>query len=127
MSTVAVAGDGVELFFAAIILLVLTWITVLMRIGVRVWRKVFGADDYLMVAGQVRGSGAGPVQWSVGLITNPQVLFTVTAALCIVACYHGSGQRAKDLPPLTIAKGVKVRAGVPVLRPRLISADFLYR
>lgn len=52
-STVAVAGDGVALFYAAIILLVLTWITVSMRVCVRVWRKVLGMDDYLMVAGLV--------------------------------------------------------------------------
>lgn len=51
--TVAVAGDGVQLFYAAIILLVLTWITVSMRVCVRLWRKVLGMDDYLMIAGLV--------------------------------------------------------------------------
>ena len=53
MSSVAVAGDGVALLYAAIILLVLTWTTVSMRVCVRVWRKVLGMDDYLMVAGLV--------------------------------------------------------------------------
>lgn len=41
------------LLYAAIILLVLAWITVSMRVCVRIWRKVFGMDDYLMVAGLV--------------------------------------------------------------------------
>jgi hypothetical protein len=40
MTTVAVAGDGVALLYCAIILLVLSWITFLMRVGVRLWRKV---------------------------------------------------------------------------------------
>lgn len=53
MSTVAVGGDGVALLYAAIILLVLTWITVSMRVCVRLWRKVLGADDYLMIVGLV--------------------------------------------------------------------------
>jgi hypothetical protein len=53
MSTVAVAGDGVALLYAAIILMVLSWITVSMRVAVRVWRKVLGMDDYLMVIGLV--------------------------------------------------------------------------
>lgn len=54
MTTVAVAGDGVALLYAAIILLVLTWVTVSIRVCVRIWRKVLGMDDYLMVVGLVR-------------------------------------------------------------------------
>jgi hypothetical protein len=56
MGTVAVAGDGVALLYCAILLLVLTWITFLMRVGVRVWRKAFGMDDYFMLAGMVSNS-----------------------------------------------------------------------
>ena len=52
-STVEVAGDGVALLYAAIILLTLTWITVSMRVCVRIWRKVLGMDDFLMVVGLV--------------------------------------------------------------------------
>lgn len=54
MSTVPVAGDGVVLLYASIILLVLTWITVLLRVCVRIWRRVLGMDDYLMIVGLVR-------------------------------------------------------------------------
>jgi len=54
MNTVPVAGDGVVLLYASIILLVLTWITVLMRVCVRIWRRVLGMDDYLMMVGLVR-------------------------------------------------------------------------
>ena len=54
MSTVPVAGDGVALLYAAITLLVLTWVTVSLRVCVRIWRKVLGMDDYLMVVGLVR-------------------------------------------------------------------------
>lgn len=53
MSTIPVAGDGVPLLYAAIILLVLSWITVSMRVCVRIWRKVLGLDDYLMGVGLV--------------------------------------------------------------------------
>jgi hypothetical protein len=53
MGTVAVGGDGVALLYCAIILLVLTWITFFMRVGVRVWRKAFGMDDYFMLVGIV--------------------------------------------------------------------------
>lgn len=41
------------LLYAAIILLVLTWVTVSMRVCVRIWRKVLGMDDHLMVVGLV--------------------------------------------------------------------------
>lgn len=53
MGTVSVAGDGVALLYCAIILLVLSWITVSLRVCVRVWRKVLGMDDFLMMIGLV--------------------------------------------------------------------------
>ncbi|PSN59575.1 hypothetical protein BS50DRAFT_614559 [Corynespora cassiicola Philippines] len=88
MGTVAVAGDGVALLYGAIILLTLSWVVFTMRVGVRVWRKAFGMDDYLMVVGIV--------------------LFSVMASLCIVCCYYGSGQLARYLPTLAMAKGIKL-------------------
>lgn len=54
MGTIAVAGDGVALYYGAIILLVLAWITFTMRVGVRIWRKAFGMDDCFMLVGIVR-------------------------------------------------------------------------
>jgi hypothetical protein len=39
---------------------------------------------------------------------SSQVLFSVTAALCIVCTHYGSGQFARNVPPLTMAKGIKV-------------------
>ncbi|KAF2853525.1 hypothetical protein T440DRAFT_515652 [Plenodomus tracheiphilus IPT5] len=86
--TVEVKGDGVALLYGAIILLVLSWVVFCMRVGVRVWRKAFGLDDHFMFVGIL--------------------LFSVTAALCIVCCFYGSGQFARDIPPLTIAKGIKL-------------------
>ena len=53
MGSVNVAGDGVALLYCSIILLVLSWITVAMRVGVRIWRKVLGMDDYIMILGLV--------------------------------------------------------------------------
>jgi hypothetical protein len=53
MSTIEVAGDGVALLYGAIILLVLSWVTFTMRAGVRLWRKAFGLDDYIMLVGIV--------------------------------------------------------------------------
>lgn len=53
MTTIEVAGDGVALFYGAIILLVLSWVTFTMRAGVRIWRKAFGVDDIFMLIGIV--------------------------------------------------------------------------
>lgn len=53
MTTIEVAGDGVALFYGAIILLVLSWVTFTMRAGVRLWRKALGVDDYFMLIGIV--------------------------------------------------------------------------
>jgi hypothetical protein len=107
MGTVEVAGDGVALWYGAVIFLVLSWITFFMRVGVRVWRKAFGMDDIFMLIGIVR---AHTTDWSKEWANiYRQILFSVTAALCIVCCYYGSGQSALVLPPLTTARGVKVR------------------
>ncbi|KAH8816708.1 hypothetical protein F5884DRAFT_230253 [Xylogone sp. PMI_703] len=81
-------GDGVPLFHASIILLCLTWITFLARIGVRIWRQALGLDDMLMFIGIL--------------------LFTVTASLCIVCCFYGSGQLAAALQPSDIMQGTKL-------------------
>jgi hypothetical protein len=53
MTTVEVARDGVALLYCAIILLVLSWIVFSMRVGVRMWRKAWGMDDYFMLVGTV--------------------------------------------------------------------------
>ncbi|KAF2833879.1 hypothetical protein CC86DRAFT_462135 [Ophiobolus disseminans] len=88
MGAVEVAGDGVALYYGAIVLLVLSWIVFPIRVGVRTWRKTWGLDDYFMLVGIV--------------------LFSVTAALCIACCFYGSGQFARALSLLTIARGVKM-------------------
>jgi len=53
VATIEVAGDGVALLYGAIVLLVLSWIVFSLRVTVRVWRKAFGLDDYIMLAGIV--------------------------------------------------------------------------
>lgn len=110
------AGDGVELLLASIVLLVLTWLTFVLRMSVRVWRKSFGWDDILMFLGLVRvqlGIGiAYPLPKTQNHSPNAlfrQLLFTVTASLCIVCCYLGSGQLAAVIPPPEIMRGTKVR------------------
>jgi hypothetical protein len=106
MTTVTVARDGVALLYCAIILLVLSWVVFSMRVGVRIWRKAWGMDDYLMFVGTV---SAQYHQYGIQPINSLfKVLFSVTAALCIVCCYYGSGQFARELPPATISKGIKV-------------------
>ena len=47
-------GDGIALFYAAIVLLALSWITCVLRAGVRIWRATLGLDDILMGIGLVR-------------------------------------------------------------------------
>ncbi|KAM0258022.1 hypothetical protein ACHAQJ_004065 [Trichoderma viride] len=81
-------GDGVQLLYASILLLILAWLTFITRMSVRVWRKASGWDDILMF---------------IGLL-----LFTVTASLCIVCCFYGSGQLAANLPPIAIMRGTKL-------------------
>ncbi|KAG9240188.1 hypothetical protein BJ878DRAFT_527641 [Calycina marina] len=80
-------GDGLSLLIASIVFLTLCWLTFAMRVWVRVWRKAFGADDWAMLIGIV--------------------LFTVTASLCIVCSFLGSGQFAVDIPPVEQMKGIK--------------------
>ncbi|KAL6867082.1 hypothetical protein J3F83DRAFT_739931 [Trichoderma novae-zelandiae] len=82
------AGDGVSLLYASIVLIALAWITFAGRISVRFWRKSAGWDDILMLIGIL--------------------LFTVTACLCIVCCFLGSGQLAAALKPSEIMKGTKL-------------------
>ena len=53
MEYTAIAGDGATLFYGAIIFLALSWMFFLMRVGVRVWRKAWGLDDYFMLVGIV--------------------------------------------------------------------------
>lgn len=48
------AGDGQALFQASIVLLVLSWVTFITRVVVRVQRKALGIDDLLMCIGIVR-------------------------------------------------------------------------
>jgi hypothetical protein len=52
MTATPVAGSGVALLYAAIVLLVLTF-TFILRCWVRVVRKTWGSDDYLMLIGLV--------------------------------------------------------------------------
>ncbi|KKO98285.1 hypothetical protein THAR02_09608 [Trichoderma harzianum] len=82
------AGDGLQLLHASIVLIILAWLTFIARTSVRVWRKALGWDDILMF---------------IGLL-----LFTVTASLCIVCSYLGSGQLAAKLHPSDIMKGTKL-------------------
>ncbi|KFY00763.1 hypothetical protein V490_01210 [Pseudogymnoascus sp. VKM F-3557] len=82
------AGDGVPLLYTSIVLLVVTWLTFTTRVAVRIWRKNSGGDDLLMGIGQL--------------------LFTVTACLCIVCSFLGSGQLSASIPPNEMMKGVKL-------------------
>ncbi|KAL7952941.1 hypothetical protein V8C34DRAFT_318616 [Trichoderma compactum] len=82
------AGDGLQLLHASIVLIILAWLTFIARTSVRLWRKALGWDDILMF---------------IGLL-----LFTVTASLCIVCSYLGSGQLAAKLHSSDIMKGTKL-------------------
>lgn len=55
METTVVAGGGVLLLRSSIIYVVLIWVVFLMRVAVRLSRKAFGLDDYLMSIGVVCG------------------------------------------------------------------------
>ena len=108
MTTVAPVGDGVALLYCAIVLLVLSWVTFLLRIGVRVWRKAWGMDDYLMLLGIVSGHSSATNGYNRSHMR--QLLSSVTASICIVCSFYGSGQFSRDLPPATMAVGIKVSA-----------------
>ncbi|KAK8029924.1 hypothetical protein PG993_011215 [Apiospora rasikravindrae] len=85
---VNVVGDGVPLLYLTIILLVLSWLTFVTRVGVRRWIHGFGTDDWLMGGGLV--------------------LYTVTAALVIVCCFYGAGQYSAALTVGDIQTGTKL-------------------
>ncbi|KAH7355116.1 hypothetical protein BKA65DRAFT_395065 [Rhexocercosporidium sp. MPI-PUGE-AT-0058] len=88
MVTVDPKGDGIALLYTSIVFLVVAWLTFVARVGVRVWRKALGMDDYVMAVGLA--------------------LFTVTASLCIVCSFYGSGQMAAVLPASTKMRGIKL-------------------
>ncbi|KAF8849496.1 hypothetical protein BDZ45DRAFT_809889 [Acephala macrosclerotiorum] len=88
MVTVSPRDDGIALLYTSIVFLALSWLTFITRVVVRVWRKALGLDDFAML---------------IGLL-----LFTVTASLCIVCSFYGSGQLADVLPASTKMKGTKL-------------------
>lgn len=106
VKSVTPKGDGLALFIACVVLIVISWITVITRIGVRVWKKVLGADDWIMVAGLVYITR---FMFFTYMLMQLQVLFTVTALLCATSTFYGSGQKAAVLPADTKMKGIKVR------------------
>jgi len=103
-------GDGVPLLYTSIVLLVLTWLTCMLRGGVRIWRKALGLDDLLMFIGLVRLQCPFLFLKAAKAYSTDslQLLFTVTASLCIVCVFYGSGQFTATINPVDNAKGIKV-------------------
>jgi hypothetical protein len=48
-----VAGEGVPLLWITIVMLILSWIFLSARLGVRKWKNNLGLDDWLMFGGLV--------------------------------------------------------------------------
>jgi len=88
MITVKVAGDGLTFLYGTIIFLVMSWVVIIMRVGVRLWRKALWMDDYIMCIGLA--------------------CFSVTASLGVACCYLGSGQHSRHLPHEAIQLGTKL-------------------
>ncbi|KAI1064900.1 hypothetical protein LB507_001265 [Fusarium sp. FIESC RH6] len=85
---VKVAGDGVALLYACIIMLTLAWVFAMLRLGVRKWKNNFGLDDWLMFVGLA--------------------LYSVTVGLVIRCCFYGAGQKSKNLEPYDMMMGTKL-------------------
>ncbi|KAF2995293.1 hypothetical protein G7054_g9972 [Neopestalotiopsis clavispora] len=81
-------GDGVILLYVTSVMLVLSWIVLIARFGVRKWINAIGTDDILM---------------AVGLM-----LYSVTASLVIVCCFYGAGQYAKYIDAPDKMQGTKL-------------------
>lgn len=107
------AGDGLTLFIIVIVMLVLSWVTVVTRIVVRqVLIKQFGGDDWLMAIGLV--SRKAPFDQEKYLLKSyPKILFTVTAGLLFAFIYFGGGYHSAELTPETISLGTKVGNSLP--------------
>ncbi|KAI1078156.1 hypothetical protein F5B20DRAFT_549533 [Whalleya microplaca] len=82
------AGEGVVLLWLTCLMLALSWSFVFARIGVRIWIKAFGIDDWLMCTGLI--------------------LYSVTCGLVIACCFYGAGQHSKDLNKPIIMQGTKL-------------------
>ncbi|KAK9419724.1 hypothetical protein SUNI508_07210 [Seiridium unicorne] len=80
-------GDGVVLLYVTIVMLTLSWITLVARLGVRRRINAFGSDDWLMFAGLI--------------------LYSVTSSLVIVCCFYGAGQHSDALTTADIRQGTK--------------------
>ncbi|KAF5002378.1 hypothetical protein FGRMN_390 [Fusarium graminum] len=82
------AGEGVPLFYITIVMLTLSWLFASARLGVRIWKRNFGLDDWLMF---------------VGLI-----LYSVTTSLVITCCFFGAGQKRAELDAEDVMQGTKL-------------------
>lgn len=104
-------GDGVALLYTSIVLLTLSWVVFIPRVAVRIWRKALGTDDYVMFCGLVSFQFRVISNLIFRFLSSSntfQLLYSVTASLCIVCSFLGSGQLAAALTPAVIQKGTKV-------------------
>ncbi|PGH11554.1 hypothetical protein AJ79_04812 [Helicocarpus griseus UAMH5409] len=85
--TVKPAGDGLILLIVTILMLVISYLTVIARLFVRHLIKQSGSDDWLMVVGLV--------------------FFTVCSGLIITFIYHGGGYSSADISFETNMLGTK--------------------
>ncbi|KAK8079035.1 hypothetical protein PG994_002842 [Apiospora phragmitis] len=88
LSMVNVAGEGAPLLYITIVFLVLSWLTFVIRVGVRRWIRGFGTDDWLLGGGLI--------------------LYTITAALVIFCCFYGAGQYSDALTVGDMQAGTKL-------------------
>jgi uncharacterized BrkB/YihY/UPF0761 family membrane protein len=86
---VALEGPGYVLNLVSVVLLVVAWISLILRIVVRVKIKAFGLDDWLMCLGGVLRHAFYFIKSSI--LTFRQVLFTIACASAILAAHNGVG------------------------------------
>lgn len=101
------AGQG--LLELIIILLVLTWVTVVARTFTRYKINALGLDDWFMIAGLVSGL-LHTTSFATANNLHHQICFTVTCILVILSIYHGAGARAAALSAYNNVQGRKVSA-----------------
>lgn len=77
-------GDGVILLYVTSVMLALSWIVLIARLGVRRWINASGSDDWLMAGGLVRAIRVMPQK---RVQTNKKKLTTDTVLRYSLACH----------------------------------------
>lgn len=112
-------GSGRALFIVSITFLILTWLTVGLRLAIRYKIKYLGADDYSMMGGLV--CFQKHCLWLSVLMVS-KILLTVFCISSIVSVYYGLGSLDSKLTPYLSKEARKVNYQFPINNSEMLTS-----